>query len=214
MRQEGSCAGACSTAAAARCARAAASTTTAAAAARSCTAARGRADRTGGLRAQVARTAQRRETARRRVLRSRQVGYSRRRPCRAAEELGVPEEVDECRGHGRGALRFTRQLGVQPRARLAPRPGREGLSRQPRHTGCPRDHRQQGQGTAVLQRGERVLLVAESPGTFCDHGEITAGRAGTAGGHSKKSNRGALTPTPPPPPLPPPPPHPPPPPPH
>ena len=77
--------------------------------------------------------------------------------------------------HRRGSLRLARQLGVQPRARHAPCDRGEGLPGQPRCAGEP-DHRdQQGQGTAGLLEGGRVLLAAEPPRALPRHGEV--GRA-------------------------------------
>ena len=51
-------------------------------------------------------------------------------------------------------------------ARHPPRRRGEGLPGEPRRPCRPRHGRQQGQGTAVLQRRERVLLAAEPPRTF------------------------------------------------
>src|SRR5258708_561748 len=108
----------------------------------------------------------------RRLLRSRQVRDPRRRARVAAERRRLAEEVDEHADHARRPLRLARQRGIQPRVGIASRDRPEGLPDQPRRAVEPRDRGQQRQGTAVLQRRERVLLAAEPPRTLRDHGKI------------------------------------------
>ena len=78
--------------------------------------------------------------------------------------------------HARRSLRFARQLRVQPRARIAARHGRQRVPREPGRAGRSADRREQGQGTALLQGRERVLLAAEPPRTLRGHREV-AGKA-------------------------------------
>ena len=82
-------------------------------------------------------------------------------------------------GDARGPLRLARQRRVQPRARQPARDGGEGLPGQPRRPGRPRHRGQQGQGAAVLQRRERVVLAAEPPRAFRHYRQVAA-RAGRA----------------------------------
>src|SRR5205807_8163603 len=65
-----------------------------------------------------------------------------------------------------------RQLGVQPRARIAPRDRREGLPCQPRRAGDAAHRREQRERATVLHGGNRVLLAAEPARTLHGDGEV------------------------------------------
>ena len=93
----------------------------------------------------------------------------------------LAEEVDERPGNRRGALRLARQLGVQPRAWHAPRQCGPGLSGQSGRPISTTHGGQQGQGTALLHGGKRVLLAAEPAGTLRHHREIGQRTAITMG---------------------------------
>src|SRR5204862_8118595 len=153
---------------------------TAAAAGPGANAAAASAHRGGDLQEQVARRPD--EGARRRLLRSRQVGDPRGREKPPAEERRLDEEVDEHAGQRRGTLRLARQRRVQPRPRFTPGHRRERVSDQSGRAGEPCHRGEQRQGTAGLQRGWRILLAEESPRTFCGDSEVeTQGRTGWKG---------------------------------
>ena len=139
------------------------------------------ADRGGDLRAEVARSAERRASARRRVLRPRQVGDPRRRDAALQKDADWMKKWTSTQvtveGHcdSRGSSEYN--LG----SRLAPRDRREGLSRQPRRAGRARvTVVSKGKEAAVLQRGERILLAAEPPRPLRDYGEVGAAGSGRA----------------------------------
>src|SRR5699024_2255438 len=108
LREEGSASGPCAaTAATGRSGAAAAPASTAAAGARATAAA----DRGADFRPEIARSAERGEAARRRLLRPGRLDDSRRRQAATSEERGLDEAVDEHAGDRRGPLRLARQLG-------------------------------------------------------------------------------------------------------
>ena len=82
--------------------------------------------------------------------------------------------------HGRGPLRQPGHGRVQPRSRRSSRAGGEGVPREPRRRHRPRPVPQQGQGGAVLHRGERVVLVAEPARPLHCHGEVGRARPSRA----------------------------------
>src|SRR5437660_203355 len=104
--------------------------------------------------------------------------------------------MDQQPGAGRRSLRRARQRGVQPRAGHPSRECREGLPGQSGRAGGSRGGDQQRQGSARLQREQRVLLAAESPGTlrgYCEVGKKAGGREGGEGREGREGGGKTLT---------------------
>ena len=106
----------------------------------------------GDLSRQVAGSAERREAARRRVLRSRRGRHPRRGDARTLQKNAdwmkkwtTTQVTVEGHCDSRGSSEYNLAPGLAPGQR------REGLPDESRRAGRPGDDHQQGQGTAVLQ---------------------------------------------------------------